>query len=156
MATTNKELGEFCYRLEVLSGSQFAVDYIEDHIGDVYIVTSPFKAPTWVYERNAWLAENFGIPNERIIHAKSKYVVCGDALVDDSLSNLKDWKAAWPDGAGVLKYVGIHGIGKQHYGIHRAKDFKDVIKLLRAHVVKHKPVAAYPWSNEIHNKNASY
>ncbi len=138
------KLGEFCYNLKVLPGAWCAVDYIRKHIGDVYIVTSPFKAPTWVYERNAWLNENFDISDERIIHAKSKYVVCGDALVDDSLSNLKGWKAAWPSGAAILKYVGTHGATSERRGINRVKRWDNVIRLLRNHVQSTKPVATCP------------
>lgn len=138
------ELGEFCYQLQDLPGARSAIERIEESVGDVYIVTSPFRAPTWVYERNAWLRERMGVPTERVIHAKSKYVVCGDALVDDSLKNLQEWKSAWPGSMAVLKYVGTHGIDSERRGIHRVKSWNNVIRLLRRHVRATAPVAAYP------------
>ncbi len=69
---------------------------------DVYAVTSPLPgSPTWASERAAWLGE-LGLPEKRVVHAHAKYLVSGDALVDDRDSHLEAWSAEHPRGLAVL------------------------------------------------------
>lgn len=71
---------------------------------DLYFVTSPFSsAPTWVHDREQWLDDRFGRELARkVVHTDRKYLVAGDAIVDDKPSHVEEWSAAHPTGVAVL------------------------------------------------------
>lgn len=69
---------------------------------DVYAVTAPLGGPHWADDREAWLRDRLGIPADRVVSARDKRVVVGDALVDDKLSTLVSWQAEHPGGLAVL------------------------------------------------------
>lgn len=99
--TTRVVAGGFCENFPVLPGALEAVERLRQ-LGDVFIVTSPFDANSWVQERNAWLAKHFGFTKKQIAHVASKFIVHGDMLIDDSERNLIDWKEHNPHGAALL------------------------------------------------------
>jgi 5'(3')-deoxyribonucleotidase len=66
------------------------------NIAPVYMVTSPWKSPTWASERADWLFAHFGIPSTRVVSTSAKYVVDGSMIVDDHIPNLDAWKKAYP------------------------------------------------------------
>lgn len=71
---------------------------------DLYFVTSPFAtAPTWVHDREQWLAKHFGRDlAKKVVHTDRKYLIAGDALVDDKPSHVEEWSSAHPAGVAVL------------------------------------------------------
>lgn len=118
----------FCLRLKPLPGAKTLMKTLEERY-EVFIVTSPFLARNWVYERTRWLEGHFGIPAERVVHAKSKHVVYGDALIDDSGKNLRAWHSAWPEKLPILMDM-PYNQGDTEF--QRAKDWQDVIRFLKA------------------------
>lgn len=128
--------GGFCASLPVMPGSQEAVEELRK-LGDVYIVTSPYDAPAWVYERTKWLGKHFGFTKKQVINASPKFMVMGDVLVDDSGSNLIDWSAK-------MKSKKIHGLpilwdrpwnaDVSHVDLRRVFDWNNAIECIKAHV----------------------
>lgn len=58
----------------------------------VYVVTSPLGGPHWAHDRERWLYEHFGLKSKYVASVKDKFIVAGDAIVDDKLSHLVEWK----------------------------------------------------------------
>jgi 5'(3')-deoxyribonucleotidase len=59
---------------------------------DVFAVTAPMKkSPRWTSDRDQWCEEVLGIPFERMVHTKAKYIFSGDMLVDDKPQNIEEW-----------------------------------------------------------------
>lgn len=91
----------FCEDIPVLEGATDGVRRLQE-IAEVYIVTAPWNANrTWTYEREKWLARNFGIPSSRVIHTHAKHLVTGDILVDDKTDTIRKWSETHP-GTAVL------------------------------------------------------
>lgn len=69
--------------------------------GDVICVTSPWTSnPWWCEEREAWLAQHFGI--EVVHHAEDKSGYEADIFVDDRSSHVRAWARNWPQGTAVF------------------------------------------------------
>jgi 5'(3')-deoxyribonucleotidase len=84
-----------CLGIPVYPGAQEGVARLRE-IADVTIVTSPFEgSPTWMHERERWLAHHFGIDRKHVIHATEKHRVHGDVFIDDKLAHLHAWSAHW-------------------------------------------------------------
>lgn len=97
---------------------------------DVYIVTSYLHgAETWVHERDAWLAEHFGIPRAKIVHTRAKYTFYGRVLVDDKPENVIEWQTEHPSGAGVLWSQPYNRRNDDPRIRHRLDRWEDVIRL---------------------------
>ena len=72
-------------------------------VADVYIVTAYLRsAPTWVHDRDRWLAEHFAISDKRIVHTHAKYTFSAKALVDDKPATVAAWQREFRWGFGVL------------------------------------------------------
>ncbi len=99
------EMGKpgFCASLRPKEGAVEAVLKLRRMV-DVYVVTSRFKGhgPTWVFERDAWLREYFGFELDQVIHTSAKFLIAGDAILDDRPDNVTSWLAEHPDGLGML------------------------------------------------------
>jgi 5'(3')-deoxyribonucleotidase len=120
------ESSGFCRSFPLYPGSKEAVAELRK-LGDVYIVTSPFDAPNWVYERSAWLAEHFGFTRKEVVHTAAKHVVSGDVLIDDSERNLKEWYDHNPNGRAVL----VDAPWNRHTdlpGVHRVVGWDDLLR----------------------------
>lgn len=105
----------FARTLDVYPGAVEGVAALH-RVADVYIVTSPWNSnPTWTYDREAWLAEHFGIPHSRVVHTSAKHLVRGDVLVDDKTSTLVEWQAEHPTGIAV-QWVTPHNARDQWDG----------------------------------------
>ncbi len=103
------EIGKkgFCSSLRPFPEAQLGVEELRK-IADVFIVTAFVpNSDSWASERDAWLEKHFNIPYHRIVHTHAKYLVRGDALVDDNPLNIDTWKLEHPDSVGILKH--IHG-----------------------------------------------
>lgn len=84
-----------CLAIPVYDGAQDAVRELRSLV-DVTIVTSPFPgSPTWMSERERWLAEHFGIDRDNIFHGEKKWLVHGDILLDDKESHVDTWEKYW-------------------------------------------------------------
>ena len=95
----------FCSALEPTPGSQDAIEKLKG-LGDVYIVTSPvLSSPTWVHERSEWLWRYFSIPSKHVIHTSAKYLVRGNALLDDRPDHIRNWKTENPEGLGMMWHI---------------------------------------------------
>lgn len=92
----------FCKNIPVLPGAHEAIEKIEKDFGNVYIVTAPHRAHSWVYERTNWLSHHFGISRYRIVYTHAKHVIQGDALIDDSRKNLAMWAEHHINGLPIL------------------------------------------------------
>jgi|SRR5690606_2798949 len=115
-----------CIKMKPLPGAKELVDALR-HRYEVYVVTSPFLGRGWAYERTRWLQCHFNIQPDRIVHTESKFLVKGDALVDDSGRNLKAWTAEWPGGVPIL-YDALYN--QDDVGFLRARNWFEVIKIL--------------------------
>ena len=70
---------------------------------EVYFVTAYMhSSSTWVYDRDRWLHEHFGVNYSRVVHTKAKHLVVGDVFVDDKPSNVAAWAEAHPSGKALL------------------------------------------------------
>jgi 5'-nucleotidase len=73
-------------------------------LADVFFVTSPWKSPTWAYERTRWLRAQMGVEDahERVVSTQAKHLVAGDVFVDDKPENVAAWAADHPSGLALL------------------------------------------------------
>jgi 5'(3')-deoxyribonucleotidase len=72
-------------------------------VADVYIVTSYLhNGRQWVYERDAWILDTFGVPRHKMVHTKAKYTFFGKMLVDDKPENVEGWGEEHPTGVPVI------------------------------------------------------
>lgn len=94
----------FCRTLLPRPGAIEAIREIQTLV-DVYPVTSPFHSLTWVHERNAWLQEHFGFKSSQVVHTSAKFLVLGDAFIDDNPSHVAAWQAEHPGGVPMLWHI---------------------------------------------------
>ncbi len=94
----------FCRNIQPTLGSIDAIKELRQHV-DVYPVTSPFHSQAWVSERNEWLAEHFGFAKREVVHTGSKFLVSGDAILDDNPLHVKSWLEEHPNGLGMLWHI---------------------------------------------------
>lgn len=70
----------------------------------IHIVTSPWMAcHGWESARRWWLNRHFGIDPRQIIITEAKFKVVGDTFIDDKESHVREWRAAHPNGFGILR-----------------------------------------------------
>lgn len=93
----------WCSALPIFPGAaDFVAALLEQH--DVIFVTAPLEgAPCWTYERTDWLKKHFGsVAGSRVIHTAHKALVRGDIMIDDSVSNIREWGRAQEHGLPLL------------------------------------------------------
>lgn len=126
--------GGFALNMPVLPGAKEALARLEE-LGDVFIVTSNYGAPNWVDERDQWFAKNFNFSRKKIINASAKFAVQGEALIDDSDSNLKLWSEQWYNKHGIpLLFDSPWNRHVEHPGVHRVSDWDSLIDKLESHL----------------------
>lgn len=115
-----------CLGIPVLEGSQEGLKKLQKR-ADVIICTSPFYGgETWVHEREMWLKEHFKIDGKEIIHARRKYHIAGDMLVDDKPEHLEKWSMRFPSGVPLLwATTGNRGASKEFA---RVETWEEVLK----------------------------
>jgi 5'(3')-deoxyribonucleotidase len=107
----------WCRQLPAYEGAREGLEEIRRH-ADVWAVTQPYPSPTWAYERDQWLVEDFGFDINDVQHvrSKAKHAVDGDIFGEDKTSTLVEWQEWHPEGVGVLferrynKDEGWHGL----------------------------------------------
>lgn len=121
----------FCYNMLPKPGAIKAVKKLKQ-MGDIYVVTSPFDARNWVYERTHWLENVFDISKERIIFTKAKHMIRGDIMIDDMENNLISWKAVHPSGKAILWTMPYNKtIDCQSLSLCRVDCWNDVFALIK-------------------------
>jgi len=96
---------------------------------EVVIVTSPWNScRTWLYEREGWLKEHFGIHHGDIIPTSRKHMVCGAMLIDDKTETLHAWRKVW--GNGAVQWQTPHNRLDPWDG-HSTRSWDRVVELLR-------------------------
>jgi 5'(3')-deoxyribonucleotidase len=95
----------FCASLPPKHGAAIAVGKLRDMV-DVVAVTSHFRSsPTWVYERDKWLADYFAFKGSEIIHTGAKACVVGEYFLDDNPMHVSAWSAEHPTGIAMLWHI---------------------------------------------------
>lgn len=105
-------------------------------VADVYIVTSYLHgAPQWVYERDQWVQEHFGVTRNKMVYTEAKYTFSGRVLVDDKPQNIIKWTEEHPRGTGVLWSRPYNTGTKFHprldYKVCRINDWGRLVSLVR-------------------------
>jgi 5'(3')-deoxyribonucleotidase len=91
----------WCRSLPVYEGAKESVAELQT-FAEVVPVTSHFwSSKHWVFERDEWILEHFGIHQKEVVHTHSKFRVDGDMLIDDKTSHLVAWKKKHPYGCAV-------------------------------------------------------
>lgn len=93
----------YCSNFAVLPGALEAIRELQK-IVEVTPVTRPFPSPTWKHDRDVWLWEHFGFKDTEIANIAQKFLVGGDAFLDDSPENVVLWQAEHPDGVAMLQH----------------------------------------------------
>ncbi len=92
----------FCADLEPYPGAVEAIGALRE-VADVYFVTADWdESEFWLHERKEWLRRHFGAGKRNRVFAYDKFVVRGDALVDDKTSHVVEWQKHNPNGMGIL------------------------------------------------------
>jgi len=116
----------YCSALAPMPGAIEAVRELRKYV-DVYPVTSPVHSPTWVYERYIWLQKYFGFNKKEVIITGSKFLIAGDALLDDNPEHVTSWLEEYPDKLGMLWDIPNTHLLKQ-YDRFRVYNWEEVIK----------------------------
>lgn len=93
----------YCSNFPVKPGALEAVRELRK-IVEVTPTTRPFPSPTWKHDRDVWLWDHFGFEGDEIVNCTKKFLVHGDAFLDDSPENVILWQAAHPDGVAMLQH----------------------------------------------------
>ena len=91
----------WCLSMPPCKGAKQAVQRLHQ-LGDVCVVTAPYKSPTWCHERVQWLDKHMGVPYNRVVLTHYKHVVTGDIFVDDRPHHVLKWVEHNPEGVGVI------------------------------------------------------
>lgn len=120
----------FCESLKPKHGAAIAVDKLRDMV-DVVAVTSHFRtSPTWVFERDKWLAQYFAFKGAEIIHTSAKACVVGEYFLDDNPTHVGLWQNEHPAGIAMLWHIpNTRKLGMDDI---RMKSWDDVIARVRA------------------------
>jgi 5'(3')-deoxyribonucleotidase len=111
-----------CFALSVYPEAQEGLKKLGE-IAEVVIVTAPFYgSETWVHERETWLEKHFKVDAHDIIHARKKYHVYGDFLIDDRAKHIRKWSRRWPGSHGLL----WDGPGNRDEDLPRVKSWSEV------------------------------
>lgn len=85
-----------CMGIPVYEGAREGMRELRKITNSVIAVTAPFSgSPTWVYEREMWLAEHFAIDRNDVISTDQKFRVHGDILAEDKVLTLESWHDYW-------------------------------------------------------------
>lgn len=104
IVTAEIEKPGYCRSLRPKEGAVAAVNELRS-IVDVFAVTSHFPSPTWVYERDAQLMEEFGFKRREIVHTSAKFLVDGEFFLDDNPAHVIAWSDEHPRGCAMLWHI---------------------------------------------------
>lgn len=124
------EVPGFCSSIDPKEGAIEAIKEIQT-FADVYPVTSPFHSLPWVVERTKWLGDFFGWKKSDVVFTSAKFLVGGDALIDDRPENVIKWSEHHPDGLPILWH--LPNTRNMPYDDIRATTWTEVIEKIKAH-----------------------
>jgi 5'(3')-deoxyribonucleotidase len=131
-----REIG-FCVSLPWYYGAREFVDKLHA-LGEVIVVTKPnLDAPTWVYEREQWLASHVN----KIVHTAHKELVAGDVLIEDSIENAHKWLSAHPGKLVILLDRPWNRSAGLHIGVRRALAFEEALEFVEAALYQDEPTS---------------
>ena len=89
-------------RLSLYDGAREGVLALRE-ASDLYFVTAPvWAAPTWAFDRSAWIRRHFGVRHDRVVFTAAKHLVAGDVFVDDKPEAIEAWRREHSRGRAVL------------------------------------------------------
>jgi 5'(3')-deoxyribonucleotidase len=119
----------FCSSLQPTPGAIEAIEELRE-FAEIYAVTSPQHNRHWVYERTEWLLEHFKLNKAHIIHTAAKYLVRGDAFLDDKPEHVEHWAHENPDKLAMLWHIpNTRNLGQ---GLLRVRSWSEVINRVRS------------------------
>lgn len=87
----------FCQDIPVIPYTKRLVDGLK-LLGRIKIVTAPWvTSPFWHLERTQWLYDHFKIHSGDVTFTHDKYLVRGDAFIDDRHLHIDTWCKCNPD-----------------------------------------------------------
>jgi len=119
----------FCASLKPTPGSVEAIAELRQ-IADVFPVTSPFHSTPWVNERTQWLGDYFGWKKSEVVFTSAKFLVVGDAILDDKPLNVTEWERYHPDGVPMLWHIPNTRMLSEYDG-YRVRSWREVIDTVR-------------------------
>ena len=120
---------DFCFMFKPLAGAIEAIKELRAAGHEVQFVTAIWDSPTWAYDRNRWLRKHGLIKSTSgVTFTKDKHIVKGDFFVDDKISNVLEWRKAWPNGIGV---VWAQPWNVDYIGHTRWNDWSRLIKMVQ-------------------------
>lgn len=120
-----------CRAFEPNAGSQELIAWCQEW-ADVYAVTSPLGSVWWAKEREEWLTELYKLHHHRVASVHDKFIVDGDAMIEDKTPNLVRWAHEHPEGVPILFRIGPnrhdvwHGLEAYNYD-----ELKSFLRLVR-------------------------
>lgn len=123
----------FCSALVPISGAIEAISILRQYV-DIYPVSSPFPSPTWGHERYEWLQNHFGFERKKVVFTSAKYLIAGDAFLDDNPENVTSWLEEHPDKLGMLWHI-PNTRKMTEYDYLRVNSWEKVIALVKNLVV---------------------
>lgn len=119
----------WCLGLKPKEGARDAILELRKLV-DVYAVTSHFPTSrTWVHERDTWLKTQLDFTGKDIIHTSAKFMIKGDAFLDDNPDHVTRWRAAHPQGLAMLWH--IPNTRKLGHDDIRVRTWEEVIERVR-------------------------
>lgn len=121
--------------LTPLSGVAAALEEL-NHIGKVFICSTPSRNPDSSAEKLRWCAKHLPfLPRRQIILCGTKELVRGDYLIEDSPENIRKWKRANPQGQTVLIDYPYNREAEPDFRAHGYKDmaqaWADIVGFIR-------------------------
>lgn len=105
-----------------------AVERMREAGADVTFATAPHpESPSWKEERERWLVREFGAREEDVIHIRKKYLLGGDAFLDDVPEHVERWSARNPKGVGA---VWKRLYNSSHEGVRIVSSWKEFLDLV--------------------------
>lgn len=98
---------------------------------DVYAVTSPMGGPYWAADREDWLFKHYNISRYRVASIRDKFIVRGEALVDDKLSHLIEWHKEFPSGKAILWRIPPNRHDKWHTEARTYEELRTLLEPLK-------------------------
>jgi 5'-nucleotidase len=120
----------FCSSIRPTPGSVEAINELRKHV-DVYPVTSPLHSRTWVSERYDWLHRHFDFDRKAVVFTWSKFLIVGDAFLDDNPDHVTSWLEAHPGKLGMLWHLPNTRTLTEYDNV-RVKSWDVVIEKVRA------------------------
>lgn len=95
----------WCLNLKPFPEAQAAIAEIRSMGVEVFALTSPHHSKSWYYERVEWLKKHYAMPKSHVIQTPAKFLVRGDAFLDDNPSHVEKWRAEHPDKTAMLWHI---------------------------------------------------